>query len=113
MDNYLVMENITKVYDNGVMANNGVNFSAKKGEIHAICGENGAGKLCVRRCGSRDAGSLSYRGPEGTGGGCPHKGPVSAGRGGLRAGSRSGCMHPQRSLSGLCRCGKPDAEVGE
>ena len=49
MDNYLVMENITKVYDNGVMANNGVNFSAKKGEIHAICGENGAGKTTLMK----------------------------------------------------------------
>lgn len=49
MDNYLVMENITKVYDNGVMANDGVNFSAHKGEIHAICGENGAGKTTLMK----------------------------------------------------------------
>ncbi len=49
MDNYLVMENITKVYDNGVMANDGVNFSANKGEIHAICGENGAGKTTLMK----------------------------------------------------------------
>lgn len=27
------------------MANDNVCFSAKKGEIHAICGENGAGKI--------------------------------------------------------------------
>ncbi len=49
MDNFLVMENITKVYDNGVIANDGVNFSAHKGEIHAICGENGAGKTTLMK----------------------------------------------------------------
>lgn len=49
MDQFLVMENITKVYDNGIMANNNVNFSAKKGEIHAICGENGAGKSTLMK----------------------------------------------------------------
>lgn len=30
MDQFLVMKNITKVYDNGIMANNNVNFSAKR-----------------------------------------------------------------------------------
>lgn len=49
MDQFLVMKNITKVYDNGIMANNNVNFSAKKGEIHAICGENGAGKSTLMK----------------------------------------------------------------
>ncbi len=49
MENFLVMENITKVYDNGVIANDGVNFSAHKGEIHAICGENGAGKTTLMK----------------------------------------------------------------
>ncbi len=38
------MRNISKIYPNGTIANNNVNFSLKKGEIHALLGENGAGK---------------------------------------------------------------------
>ncbi len=38
------MRGITKIYPNGTIANNEVNFSLKKGEIHALLGENGAGK---------------------------------------------------------------------
>ena len=49
MENYLVMKDITKIYDNGVIANDKVNFSAAKGEIHAICGENGAGKTTLMK----------------------------------------------------------------
>mgnify|MGYP003815092429 CR=1 FL=1 len=49
MEDYLVMKDITKVYDNGIMANDKVNFSARKGEIHAICGENGAGKSTLMK----------------------------------------------------------------
>ncbi|MCR5067959.1 MAG: ABC transporter ATP-binding protein [Erysipelotrichaceae bacterium] len=49
MDNYLVMKDITRVYDNGIIANDKVNFSAQKGEIHAICGENGAGKTTLMK----------------------------------------------------------------
>jgi len=49
MDNYLVMKDITRVYDNGIIANDKVNFSARKGEIHAICGENGAGKTTLMK----------------------------------------------------------------
>ena len=49
MDNYLVMEDVTKIYNNGIIANDKVNFSAKKGEIHAICGENGAGKTTLMK----------------------------------------------------------------
>ena len=49
MENYLVMQDVTKIYNNGIIANNKVNFSARKGEIHAICGENGAGKTTLMK----------------------------------------------------------------
>ena len=39
------MRNIVKVYSNGVVANNGVNFQIEKGEIHAIVGEMGQARL--------------------------------------------------------------------
>ncbi|MDD2954893.1 MAG: ABC transporter ATP-binding protein [Oscillospiraceae bacterium] len=45
----LRMSGITKVYGNGVLANENVNFSVKKGEIHAIMGENGAGKSTLMK----------------------------------------------------------------
>lgn len=38
------MKGITKVYPNGIAANQNVDFNVKKGEIHALMGENGAGK---------------------------------------------------------------------
>ena len=38
------MKGITKVYPNGTVANQDVNFNVRKGEIHALMGENGAGK---------------------------------------------------------------------
>ena len=44
-EQYVVqMKAITKVYPNGVAANQGVDFNRRKGEIHALMGENGAGK---------------------------------------------------------------------
>ena len=46
-DEILQMKNIVKVYPNGFMANCGINFSVKKGEIHALLGENGAGKTTL------------------------------------------------------------------
>lgn len=45
----LVMKNITKVYGNGVLANENIDFSLAKGEIHALIGENGAGKSTLMK----------------------------------------------------------------
>jgi simple sugar transport system ATP-binding protein len=43
------MQGITKIYDNGVVANEDVDFSLVEGEIHALVGENGAGKTTLMR----------------------------------------------------------------
>ena len=43
------MRNIVKVYPNGVIANNGVDFSVQQGEIYALVGENGAGKTTLMK----------------------------------------------------------------
>lgn len=47
--NILVMENITKVYSNGFVANKEVNLAVDEGEIHALVGENGAGKSTLMK----------------------------------------------------------------
>lgn len=47
-DILLEMRNITKEFP-GVLALNNVNFSVKKGEIHALVGENGAGKSTLMK----------------------------------------------------------------
>ena len=41
------MKGITKVYPNGIAANQGVDFNVKRGEIHALMGENGADKYTL------------------------------------------------------------------
>ena len=45
MDNLAVsMQGITKIF-NGVKANDNVDFNLRKGSIHGLLGENGAGNL--------------------------------------------------------------------
>ncbi|NLC96647.1 MAG: ABC transporter ATP-binding protein [Erysipelotrichaceae bacterium] len=48
-DTLLEMKNISKIYDNGVFANDNISFIVKKGEIHALMGENGAGKSTLMK----------------------------------------------------------------
>ncbi len=43
------MKGISKVYPNGIAANQSVDFSVKRGEIHALIGENGAGKSTLMK----------------------------------------------------------------
>ncbi|NMB01238.1 MAG: ABC transporter ATP-binding protein [Firmicutes bacterium] len=66
MGNLLEMKGITKVYPNGVMANAGVDFSVRKGEIHALVGENGAGKTTLMKVlfglENPDEGQVFYKG---------------------------------------------------
>ena len=49
MAEVLRMQNITKIYSNGFMANKDVNLVVNEGEIHALVGENGAGKTTLMR----------------------------------------------------------------
>lgn len=46
---HLALVAISKIYPNGVVANDHVNFTLRRGEIHAIIGENGAGKSTVMK----------------------------------------------------------------
>ncbi len=45
----VLMKGITKVYPNGIAANQSVDFSVNRGEIHALMGENGAGKSTLMK----------------------------------------------------------------
>ncbi len=49
MAEVLRMQNITKIYSNGFMANKDVNLVVNEGEIHALVGENGAGKTTLMK----------------------------------------------------------------
>ena len=47
MDDYIIeMLGITKEFP-GIIANDNITLQLKKGEIHALLGENGAGKLSL------------------------------------------------------------------
>jgi len=47
---YLDMQGITRLYpENGVLANDHVDFSVERNEIHAVVGENGAGKTTLMK----------------------------------------------------------------
>lgn len=65
---YLSMKGITKIYPNGVIANDGVDFEVEKGEIHALMGENGAGKSTLVKTlfGSHkiDSGTVTFDGQD-------------------------------------------------
>lgn len=45
----LAMEHITKIYNNGFIANKDITFQVHKGEIHGLVGENGAGKTTLMK----------------------------------------------------------------
>lgn len=64
----LSMENITKIYKNGFVANKNINFSIKPGEIHGLVGENGAGKSTLMKVlfgqEQPEEGRILYKGDE-------------------------------------------------
>lgn len=49
MINLVELRGISKVYENGIYANQSVDFSLLPGEIHALIGENGAGKSTLMK----------------------------------------------------------------
>ena len=46
-DNQIVINNLSKVYDNGFNALKNINLSLKKGEFLGIIGESGSGKTTL------------------------------------------------------------------
>lgn len=65
MDNLLRMEKISKSFP-GVKALDSVHFELKRGEVHAIAGENGAGKSTFMKVLTgiykQDEGEIYYKG---------------------------------------------------
>lgn len=64
----LKLENISKIYPNGTVANRNINISFNKGEIHSIVGENGAGKSTLMKIifgiEKQSEGHIFYKGKE-------------------------------------------------
>ena len=46
-DNQIVINDLSKIYDNGFSALKNINLNIKKGEIFAMLGPNGAGKTTL------------------------------------------------------------------
>ena len=67
-DIILKLENITKIYTNGTVANRNISIDFKKGEIHSIVGENGAGKSTLMNIifaiEKQTTGKIIYKGQE-------------------------------------------------
>jgi general nucleoside transport system ATP-binding protein len=64
-ESLLEVNNLTKRFPL-VVANDGINFDVRKGEIHCLLGENGAGKTTLAEClygyYQPDAGEIRYKG---------------------------------------------------
>lgn len=67
-DTILKLEDITKIYPNGTVANRNINIELRKGEIHSIVGENGAGKSTLMKIifaiEKQTSGKIYYKGQE-------------------------------------------------
>lgn len=67
-DIILKIENLTKVYHNGVVANRDISVDFRKGEIHSVVGENGAGKSTLMKIifgiENASSGKVIYKGKE-------------------------------------------------